>query len=271
MGYKRKRSSSYPGSGKRRKAGRSFSRRRRTFRRKKKGRKNLAHSTSSRAVSNARSCVNIKSLGLPRSLIVRFPYREYVKLTTGALGVGDSYQFRLMSPYDPNLTGVGSQPRYWDQLVSSELYKRYLVYRCDYVVTFRNQYTGDCQVGVAIRNYSNNIFDLMTPQSMFYHSELGNTAVRQLNGTTFGGGANRTTFSGSINCARILGITKTKLYAEADYSAEYNTNPARDLYLNVGVTDDPSDTGTSGINVDVEVSLVYYCKLFSLFDAVAQS
>lgn len=71
---------------------------------------------------------NLRANTFPQKLLTTFTYND----TAFALSCtsGNSYQnynlFRGNSAYDPDQTGVGIQPYYWDTL--SEVYNRYMVY-----------------------------------------------------------------------------------------------------------------------------------------------
>jgi hypothetical protein len=96
---KRKRSSSTTRSGKRSKRGT----RRKTLR--------------------LQSTVNM-GLGFPKKVVVTHRYREYVSMVS-TLGVSAGYLFSCNGMYDPNTTGGGHQPYYFDTY--SGLYDHYCV------------------------------------------------------------------------------------------------------------------------------------------------
>lgn len=56
---------------------------------------------------------------------VTLKYTETITLTTGALGVFATYFFAANGMFDPNITGVGHQPMYYDQYMA--LYNHYTV------------------------------------------------------------------------------------------------------------------------------------------------
>lgn len=65
----------------------------------------------------------VMGTGLPQKVLVKHKYVETFTLT--ATGVPSSYVFRANSMFDPNLTGVGHQPMYFDQYAA--LYNHYTV------------------------------------------------------------------------------------------------------------------------------------------------
>lgn len=62
--------------------------------------------------------------GLPKKVVVTHKYSEYVQLYNAA-GATQHYQFSCNGMYDPNVTGGGHQPLYFDQFVA--LYNHYTV------------------------------------------------------------------------------------------------------------------------------------------------
>lgn len=53
--------------------------------------------------------------GFPDKVICTHKYHTFVSVT-GTLGATGSYQFRANGMYDPDLTGLGHQPLYFDQI-----------------------------------------------------------------------------------------------------------------------------------------------------------
>lgn len=263
-GRKRKRSSSYPGSSKRsRKIRRST---RRTYRRTRRRRSRYNAAMSTKFITRPSRALNLRGLGLPSKMVVHLPYRETVNLTSG-VGVINSYLFRLNSMYDPNATGIGQQPRFYDQIFQSGLYVRYRVYKADVVCTFRNRGSSDCQVGVQIRGDPTHVPP--GPAQLYYDAELPYSASRMLNGVGDGGDKNRTTFKFSVNIAKFFGVPKTTFYGDSTYAAVYSNNPTSSVFLILCVGDDPNEASTA--NVDIEVSIVYHALAYYQTYEIAQS
>lgn len=71
-----------------------------------------------------RSIGGFKEFGVPNSINVRLRYSDVITLTSTA-GSLSKHVFRSNSLFDPDLTGVGHQPMYYDQL--GALYSNYVV------------------------------------------------------------------------------------------------------------------------------------------------
>lgn len=70
-------------------------------------------------------------VGPPKSMMMKLRYNYVGEWDPGAAGAVVSNVFRLTSVFDPDVTGVGAQPRFFDQMCSAEdgagLYKKYVV------------------------------------------------------------------------------------------------------------------------------------------------
>ena len=72
-------------------------------------------------------------VGFPRQLTIRHKYCETVNITTSAGGLG-SYVFNCNGMYDPNQTGTGHQPMYFDTCTG--IYDHYTVIKSKCKFTF---------------------------------------------------------------------------------------------------------------------------------------
>lgn len=89
---------------------------------------------------NPRSQLSFKratnSTGFPQRLTIKHRYSEVVGLT-GTTGALSTYFFRCNGMFDPNQTGTGHQPYYFDQLTA--VYNHFCVVRSKITVKFNNQ------------------------------------------------------------------------------------------------------------------------------------
>lgn len=270
MAYgKRKRSYSSPGSSKRSRS------RRRSYGYYRKRRRSSGRKGGLRALNPMRvSRLPMKSptVGFPQVFLTKLRVRDYAQLqpTTGS---GTSYiHLRMNSPYDPYYSFGGQQPRWFDQICGDNLYRKFLVYRTDYKITMRNLKSDhDCLVGVHISPDESSRWQPATQVQMYYDGELNFTQVRILNAAGDGGPKHRTTFAGSIHMAKILGVTKQKLYSDPGYSGTASSDPGNTPILTFAMADDPNDTSGNLIPVDVEVEMVFHCKFFDLAHNIPQS
>lgn len=87
----------------------------------------------------------IRCVGLPRALVTKLRYVGDISMDAG-IGSYASHTFRLNGPWDPDLTGVGHQPMYWDQL--SALYEEHCVIGAKIVCRFFPTSSGIAQRSV---------------------------------------------------------------------------------------------------------------------------
>lgn len=83
---------------------------------------------------------------MPDVLFTKFKYAGNFQINCSTGGIPGTRLFRMNSLYDPDLTGAGSQPYLFDQLVTSSdgtgLYQRYTVFASKIVVRFMQQVAG---------------------------------------------------------------------------------------------------------------------------------
>jgi len=84
-------------------------------------------------------------VGFPKMLKMTQKYVEQVNFQTGSLGALATYSFSCNGMYDPNITGTGHQPMYFDQL--GALYDHYCVIASKITVTFTK---GDTQTTMPV-------------------------------------------------------------------------------------------------------------------------
>ncbi len=187
----------------------------------------------------------------PRKLPMRFTFNQRLSLTEGAVGTGATYVFRLNSLYDPNSTGVGTQPVGYDQW--STHFDRSIVTACDVKITFHNNTASNaaCRFGffpiTGVSSIPTDV-DAYASQWGAAHSMMG--------------GASRTlsTLRKKYDVAKVLGISRLRLMDDVQYT-ESTSGPAVAgvaqallvLFIS-GVT--------AAVTANIDVTLVYHCVFF---------
>lgn len=144
----------------------------------------------------------------PRTLNLDFVMQSTQTLTESAAGIGADYVFRLNSLYDPNSTGVGSQPVGYDQWAS--LFLRSVVYKGHFALEFVNGGTSALEVGYYIKS---GVASALPATPNAWASQYG--ARTRLLGTT---GRNAATFNLRYDVGRWLGVKRNKILDEEEYS-----------------------------------------------------
>jgi len=185
----------------------------------------------------------------PQHKYVVMPYSDIVTLTT-AVGTGypGVHTFNPNSCYDPNTTGTGHQPLYYDQL--GLVYRTYRVLGFSYKVTFFNHDTNsNYQVGVMMT--ADTAYD-PSSLSMIYTDEKRGAIVKNYSYQT-----GKLEMKGYMPINKLFGITKSQLLAERDYSAFFSTNPTMITRFHVMASDVSATSGA----IKAKVEFKYYCRV----------
>lgn len=252
---KRRRSfSGRPGSSKRRFGVKSRTRwsRRPAYRSRRRfgSKRTRMNARSSRVIKS----LNLRGVGMPQALITEMPYRIAGQLS------GNAQKFIALNAIFRPEGSAGHQPRFFDQFMNSTWYSRYTVYRADVEVRFRNQLIDDATVAVNADTAAT-WPEGLTPATLFQMGELPYVHTKVLTDSSDGGGGHTWSFKASYRPHKLLGITKSKLYGEDDYSGGTTSNPTELCYFMIGAADDPQDNTT--VLIDYEIYVKYYVKLWS--------
>lgn len=159
----------------------------------------------------------------PRSKFKLLPYYSTGTLFPPVTGLSVSHVFSANGLYDPDITGTGTQPGGFDQMMI--FYEHYTVYRARLIVTFRNYTTTTAPiVFLAARGDTPNISDPLTIM------EAGNTVSTQLLPGPNQGSMKELKLS--INVASFLGFDdlQDSTVARGDISS----NPSEGVFFHVG-------------------------------------
>lgn len=185
------------------------------------------------------------------SLWTTLIYSERGSLATGALGVAAGYTYRPDSIFDPNFTGVGGQPVGYDQL--SEIYERYCVYMCEYKVVFTNQNSSlDDVVGVVVTDQQPTLLD----HERFIQNGMCEWGIANRNGD-----GSRIQFTGSIDLAKVHGMTRKAYMDDNNHQPLVGDNPADAAFLTLWSAHIDATTATVGL-VRYEIELRFHVKFF---------
>lgn len=186
-------------------------------------------------------------------------------------GVGGFHDFRVNSLFDPDFTGAGTQPMYYNQLEA--IYNTYRVTHCSASLRLVDMDTltdGDEKIyfGLAYLSPTGVVpetgvnLEIFEVAEEFPHKKRIRIKYVNGDGNTQMGlvrlGAVPTT---------IYGDAKSQLKNNANYSADVSTNPVRCPRLRVFVG---STYGTPTINVQWRLKITYTCVFYN-FKYVAGS
>lgn len=201
--------------------------------RSKKGRKNWKR--KGQKITNVNRALN----PLASRYICKQKYSDTFNLSLST----PQYDFNLNSVYDPNRTGVGTQPYAFDQLAT--IYNRYRVISCSYVITATS--TDTIQVGAIAQNDSvlfTGITDMVSrPRARFM--------IQHPNGNT-------QYLKGKVYIPALVGRTKQLYMADDRFQAEVTNNPVEAAILTVmGKT-----LGGAPSNITLNIVMEYTVEYF---------
>ena len=189
--------------------------------------------------------------------IVKLKYHAAANLsvTAGAM----TYQtFRLNSIYDPDLTGVGGQPRYYDQLLSATgPYLRYRVIGCKVKIQFVNDNTAAGALGYVGMYARDSTAAAISSTDLTGLTELPNTKYTVLG--TMNSSKGIIPMKAYWNIAKVMGIQD--IADSEDAEGAYNGNPTDSVLLDVYYY--PLD-GATTTSIYALVDLEYIVQLMDL-------
>lgn len=189
-----------------------------------------------------------KQTARPQRMLAKLVYFDSGQLAN-SVGVFQSQAFNLNSIYDPDRSGIGTQPLGRDQWAI--WYNRYRVYRVDYIVTLTNL-DPDQAANVALVNA--NGIPTFTDNAVY---EQPGAFHKQLSPRD--GGLSRLEIKNSVFLPRLNGKTSQSYSANDDTQAQMGANPAEILTQTIVCS--PVIPG-SEINVGWSVKYVYHVEMF---------
>lgn len=184
---------------------------------------------------------------LPLKQTVTMAYSQTSTLTEAAAGAGVIQTFALNNLFDPNFTGVGTQPIGYDQL--SNIYGRFRVLRVGIRVTLMGL-TTNAYCGI----YPSSQSTLPASFQAYADQPMGKSTLLQSGGPT-------KTFSMNVQLWNVLGVKKNEYLLDQDFSHLSTSGPARTAYLQLWLQ------GLGGVTASIaaESRLVYEVEVSAPF------
>lgn len=200
------------------------------------------------------SSVN-KTNPFPKRFLTKLRYCTTVDIDP-PLGSSASHLFRAGSPFDPDFTGVGSQPRYFDQIMP--LYDHFTVIGSKITVKVANPHTTPYIVGVQLNGNGTAVVkvnDLIEQRNSTY-KWIGHAYAKSAINT----------ITKSYSPKKFLGISNP--LANDQLRGSISANPAEDAYF--AVTVGSHDPAVNGLALPL-VIIIDYIVVFTEPRTVAQS
>lgn len=223
-----------------------------TYRRKRNPRRNRKAKYRRKYARGARSLV--RTTGFPQKMYVKLVYTErYDNHSSSA--VYDKIVFRGNGVFDPNQTGTGHQPMYYDTYTS--IYANYRVLGSSIKVNAVN-HSGGSAIQYCI--YPSTSIDTVTDISEAREQPRAKTSaligVGAVNPDGNGYGTKH-----YMKTRTVYGITKAQ-FGSGNWSSAINTNPSSQWYWNVLVQALNSGAATPWSG---NIKIIYYVEFFDRF------
>jgi len=201
-------------------------------------------------------------------------YNQVVNLAppgAGGLTIGDNvWKFSINSLYDPDYTGVGHQPMYFDNY--TQVYSKYKVKYATITATVINHYVNTTLSGPTF--YVNNAYKLFLMKDMDTGDDLPTNVSQMLE---LGGNSIRWRFAGPSLTGFLpklsLGCSPHKLcnvsYKDDSLVSFATGNPSRRAFFYVGIAS--SDGASDPPACQVNIQITYYVDFFDRLLTQAQN
>lgn len=191
-----------------------------------------------------------KSVGIPNSMFVKLRYDAIRQVAIAGTAL-EKREFSLNSCYDPDITGTGNQPYYFDQYAA--LYNHYRVFGCKVELKFSTSTSSSTSYHpilcvcpyTAANNWADNIQNMMS-------STLAKWVIVVPDVKSY-------TIKKYYSIAGVAGVPKSAISTNPYWEAAINGNPTINIPLAVWMKNqDASATYTTGI----QVQMTYYVKFY---------
>lgn len=216
--------------------------------------------------------IKTASPSIPASVSIRrvFPPKMYCKLSyadllvmtvnTAALGPfsGAASQIWQSSLYDPDLSGTGHQPMYYDRLCgASAIYSYYRVFGIGYRFEVTNTNTNQDMPVCLLFTPAPTAVSVNSKADWLRLEEQSNSKSYSV-----GSQSSRTrVIKGYMSVAKTNGVKPLTVRTDDRYRSAYNFNPSEMAYLHFYITS--GNTGTTNV-AQVKFKMMYYVELSGL-------
>lgn len=183
----------------------------------------------------------------PQSRTFVLTYPDRISVSENTVGSGRTYTYSLNNLYDPNVSGIGSQPVGFDQI--SAIYSRFRVLKVDVVVEFMSIVQTSATLITQVVGLTTAATDAL-PAAVQAWPGLPCTVSRQINNL---GGSNKAIFTRKIQPWNVIGVPKRQYMTSLDYTCSPSGPPNFNVYLILWT----SGLGSAVSAITFDIRLVY--------------
>jgi len=191
----------------------------------------------------------VSPLALPDRFRTKLVYSENYQITNAA--AWNDRVWNINSVFDPDQTGVGHQPRYYDQLAA--LYNRYRVLSCTIDLSVRQRTTH----GISVLVIPNNSVTALTPSTV--PAELRRSGVCKITSANQPPVVYRTKFEPWA----ITGVSKMQYMTDDRFQAAVGANPTEAICAHQYIE---AIDGSTAVDYEFIAQLVYEVEFFDAID-----
>ena len=203
-------------------------------------------------------------VGLPDTLYTTLKISQGFELIEQANNVA-TMRCELNNPRDPFGTSSNIRPRYFNQIVQGQLYRKFTVIGLSYKITVVNN--DEKETAMLQIAYRDSVYNVPSNVgAMEGDAEFQNTITRYVSSS---GSKNQIVLKGNIKPWTVDGETKNNYMGDPEYSGAWNADPLRRLYMYIHAGSLP--VRQKGCDVNIMVELNYRVKFSELADDIARS
>lgn len=197
--------------------------------------------------------ISFRTSPLPLSLGVKLRYHSITSITSGGAGFTSVHVFRANGLYDPDISGIGNQPRGFDQLMT--MYSHYVVTGAKISVNFSQQaaslYPQATIIGICVKR------DAVTSVLPQDYTEDSTRVMTHMPGSAANQDAADRTLTMYCPIAKFLG--RSNLMSDPDLKGTTAANPVEQADFHVFAC--PVSSSTTMNTLSLSVMIEYYATL----------
>lgn len=180
------------------------------------------------------------TLTLQKSVHSKLRYGEQILIAGSAAGSASVYNFTANGLYDPNITGVGHQPRNFDQLMG--FYDHYIVKGSKMIARFSHEEADPIVVGILQRDSAST--GTLSPTDILEYPKARFVTIPGVNSNSVA------TVVSKCSVSKFLG---RKVMGDPDLKGSTAANPTEQVYFQIVIWKPNNSAWTGNVACDVTI------------------